>query len=407
MTEETAAESTESRDRDVRFGVLVIAGHALKHIQISGLLAILIPEMKLGLGLSSTQVGALASAQQFSGWIATVGSGYLGDRFVRKTGVLLGLSLALLGLAYLLMGTVKDFPLLLLGMLVMGLGVSMYHPPALGSLARRFPRRRSLAISLHGAGGSVGEVLGPLTAAGLVAILVWNDILLIGAIPALAGGAALWLLLSDRGTEDGSAPSFGDYVRSLLKMVKQRALIWICLATALRTAGQSTINVFLPVYLREDLDFTAGLVGIYIALAQIAGIGSQPLMGFMTDRYGHKRVLIPSLLLMAALLLLIPVAGSRFELAVVVFLLGAFLFSLHAILVSAATRLAGENLQATVVALVYASSFLGALAPTLAGILADAVGIKMTFVFSFVLVMLAVLAISRAQIPTRHVEPGG
>ncbi len=408
MTEETAAESTKTNERDVRFGVLVIAGHALKHMQISGLLAILIPEIKLALALSSTQVGALASAQQFSGWISTVGSGYLGDRFVRKTGVLLGLSLALIGLAYLLMGVARDFPLLLVGMLVMGLGVSMYHPPALGALARRFPRRRSLAISLHGAGGSVGEVLGPLTAAGLVAILVWNDILLIGAIPALAGGAALWLLLAERGSAgDGSAPFFGDYVRSLLKMLKQRALIWICLATALRTAGQSTINVFLPVYLREDLDYTAGLVGLYVALAQLAGIGSQPLMGYLTDRYGHKRVLIPSLLLMATFLLLIPVASSRFELAVVVFLLGAFLFSLHAILVSAATRLAGENLQATVVALVYAASFLGALAPALAGILADAVGIKATFGFSFVLVMLAAAAISRARIPMRPAAAEG
>ncbi len=403
MTEETAAEPVKTNECDVRFGVLVIAGHALKHVQISGLLAIVLPEIKLALVLSSTQVGALASAQQFSGWISTVGSGYLGDRFVRKTGVLLGLSLALIGLAYLMMGVARDFPLLFVGMLIMGVGVSMYHPPALGALARRFPRRRSLAISLHGAGGSVGEVLGPLTAAALVAVLVWNDILLIGAIPALVGGVALWLMLSERGSsEGGSAPSFGDYVRSLLKMLKQRALIWICVATALRTAGQSTINVFLPVYLREDLGYTAGLVGLYIALAQLAGIGSQPLMGHLTDRYGHKHVLIPSLLVMAALLLLIPVAGSRLELAVVVFLLGAFLFSLHAILVSAATRLAGENLQATVVALVYSSSFLGALAPTLAGILGDAIGIKATFGFSFVLVMLAALAMSRAQMPARQ-----
>ena len=404
MTEEASADSKASSERDVRFGALIIAGHALKHLQISGLLAILLPEIKLSLALTSTQIGTIASAQQFSGWISTVGSGYLGDRYLRKTGLLLGLSLALMGLAYLLLGAARDYPLLLVGMLVMGLGVSMYHPPALGALARRFPHRRSLAISLHGAGGSVGEVLGPVTAAALLTFLVWNDILLIGAIPAFVGGGLLWLLLSGRGSQgaEGSAPTFGEYVRSLLTMLRQRALLWLCLATALRTAGQSTINVFLPIYLREDLDYTSGLVGLYISLAQVAGIGSQPLMGHLTDRYGHKRVLVPSLLLMAVLLLLIPVAGSRLELAVVILLLGAFLFSLHAILVSAATRLAGENLQATVVALVYAASFLGALAPTLAGILADAAGLKSTFTFSFVLVMLSALAISRVHLPVRQ-----
>ena len=404
MSEETSAESTRSNTRDVRFGALVVAGHALKHIHISGLLAILLPEIKLGLALSSTQVGTLASAQQLSGLVSTVGSGYLGDRFVRKTALLLGLSLALIGLAYLLLGAGRDYPLLLAGMLVMGLGVSMFHPPALGALARRFPRRRALAISLHGAGGSVGEVLGPLTAAGLLAILVWREILLLGAIPALAAAAALWLLLSERGspTEGGSAPSFGEYVRSLLTVLRQRDLLLICLATGLRSAGQSIITVFLPIYLREDLDFTAGLVGLYVAFAQLAGIGSQPLMGYLTDRYGHKAVLLPSLALMAVLLLLIPVAGGHLELAVVILLLGAFLFSLHAILVSAATGLAGERLQSTVVALVYSASFVGALAPTLAGILADAVGLKATFGFSSVLVVLAALALSRAKLSARQ-----
>ena len=143
-------------------------------------------------------------------------------------------------------------------------------------------------------------------------------------------------------------------------------------------------------------------VGLYVAFAQLAGIGSQPLMGYLTDRYGHKAVLLPSLALMAVLLLLIPVAGGHLELAVVILLLGAFLFSLHAILVSAATGLAGERLQSTVVALVYSASFVGALAPTLAGILADAVGLKATFGFSSVLVVLAALALSRAKISARQ-----
>ena len=246
--------------------------------------------------------------------------------------------------------------------------------------------------------------MGPLTAAGLLAILVWREILLLSAIPALAAAAALWLLLSERGspTEGGSAPSFGEYVRSLLTVLRQRDLLLICLATGLRSAGQSIITVFLPIYLREDLDFTAGLVGLYVAFAQLAGIGSQPLMGYLTDRYGHKAVLLPSLALMAVLLLLIPVAGGHLELAVVILLLGAFLFSLHAILVSAATGLAGERLQSTVVALVYSASFVGALAPTLAGILADAVGLKATFGFSSVLVVLAALALSRAKLSARQ-----
>jgi MFS family permease len=78
-----------------RFATTIVAGHAVKHALTSGLGAVLLPEIKLGLGLSATQVGALGTTQQVTGWAATVGSGYLGDRFTHKTGLMLAVSLGL------------------------------------------------------------------------------------------------------------------------------------------------------------------------------------------------------------------------------------------------------------------------------------------------------------------------
>src|ERR1041385_8697076 len=72
-----------------RFAVMVVVAHALKHCLTSGLSSVLMPEIKAGLSLSDTQVGSLGSVQQFSGWFATMGAGYLGDRFNRKTGLML------------------------------------------------------------------------------------------------------------------------------------------------------------------------------------------------------------------------------------------------------------------------------------------------------------------------------
>ncbi len=386
-----------------RFAATIIFGHALKHLYISALSTQLLPEIKAGLSLTNAQLGTLASVRQFSGWGSTIASGYLGDRFTNKTAMLLGISLGLIGVSYFILGTAESYGVLLAAMLLVGLGPSLYHPPALGALSRRFADRRALMISLHGAGGSLGEVAGPLCAAGLLAVLVWRDVLQLSLLPALVAALLIWTLLRDNAAQgDGSAASFRVYVSAFITVLNQRTLLLICLATALRSVGQSTTSVFLPVYLREELGYSAGLVGLYLSLAQVVGIGSQPLMGHLADRFGHKRVLMPALAAFSLLLLAIPLAEGKLQLALVILALGAFLFSLHAILLAAAAELVSEEMQSTVVSLIYASSFLGALSPTLAGILADAEGLRATFVFASVLVALSAVVLAITRLPARR-----
>jgi MFS family permease len=157
--------------------------------------------------------------------------------------------------------------------------------------------------------------------------------------------------------------------------------------------------VFLPIYMREDLGYSAWLAGVYISMAQVVGIGSQPLMGYLTDRIGYKRVLVPALVGFAVLLALIPLADGKLQLAIVILLLGTFLFSLHAILIASAAEMAGEAMQATTVSLIYSASFVGALAPTIAGVLADAYGFKSTFLFASVLVAVSAFTLVLTNLP--------
>src|SRR5947207_3000050 len=134
---ETAAQAAATKARTDRagFAAAVVASHALKHMLTSGLPSVLMPEIKAGLGLSDTQVGSLSSVQQVSGWFATMGAGYLGDRFTKKTGLMLGLSLAITGSALLTIGLSRTYLMLIFAMLFMGFGPSMFHPPAVGALS--------------------------------------------------------------------------------------------------------------------------------------------------------------------------------------------------------------------------------------------------------------------------------
>jgi len=390
-----------------RFAATIVIGHAVKHTITSGLSSVLIPEIKLRLGLSATQVGSLGSVQQFTGWGATMSSGYLGDRFAHRVNVMLALSLGFTSLALLMLGFAHSYLVLLIGMLFMGFGPSMFHPPAIGALSRRFADRRSFAISLHGTGGSIGEALGPLLAAGLLALMYWRGVLQVEFVIGAVTAFALWRLLRAKQEDGGrqvSGGSLGEYLKSFGELFKHRTLLLIFLVTALRGVGQGTNSVFLPIYLREDLHYSAALVGLYISLGQLAGIGSQPLMGYLADRVGHKAVILPALAMFAILLALIPFADGKAQLAVIILLLGLFVFSMQSILTSAAVEQAGAAMHSTITSLVYASTFVGSLSPTVAGILADTYGLKSTFFLSAGLVATAALVMALTKLPHRHVR---
>lgn len=393
--------SFEAGGARTRFATTIILGHALKHLLTSGVGSVLIPEIKRSLSLSATQVGTLGTAQQFTGWFATMSAGYLGDRFTRKTGLMLGLSLAITGSALLIVGLSPSYAVLLLGMLMMGFGPSMFHPPAIGALSRRFADRRSFAISLHGTGGSIGEVLGPLCAAGLLAVLYWRDVLKLEFVPAIIGALLMWRLLDNSGGEAGSTASLRAYLSSFITLLRRRALLLIFVVTGLRAVGQAISAVFLPVYLRDDLGYSSALVGAYIAMSHLAGIGSQPVMGLLADRFGHKAVILPAMVAFALILGAIPLADGKLQLAAVILALGVFVFSMQSILTSAAVELVDEHVHSTVVSLIYASSFIGSLAPTFAGVLADAHGLKVTFAFSASVVAVGALILALTKLPRR------
>ncbi|MCH8310453.1 MAG: MFS transporter [Chloroflexi bacterium] len=382
-----------------QLAVTVVLGHAIKHIYNSGLQTILLPEIKLGLGLSATQLGTLAFSRQMSGWFTTVAAGYLGDRFANKAAIMLGISMTLMGISYFFAGFAPNYWMMLIAMLFVGIGPSMYHPPAIGALSRRFPDKRGFAISLHGTGGSIGEVLGPLVTAGMLTFLMWRQVLQVSMFPAILAGFLIWGMMRSVSREDSGTASTSDYFKSIAVLLRKGRLAVLVAVTGLRSMGQSAIMIFLPLYLREDLEFSAGRVAIYLAMSQAVGMFAQPAMGYFSDRYGRKIVLVPSMTAMGLLFFALTYADVGIQLIVTILALGAFLYSLHTIFIAAAMDVAGDEVQSTVVSLIYGASFLGTLSPVFAGIIADNYGIEKTFLYGGAMILLATLVLALTRLP--------
>lgn len=389
----------------------VVVGHAIKHIYNSALQSILFPEIKIGLGLSGTQLGTLAFSRQATSWVTTVFAGFLGDRFADRASLMLGISLLMMGVSYFLLGMADSlvsenliFIAVLAIMLLVGVGPSLYHPPAIGALSRRFPDRRGFAISLHGTGGSVGEVGGPLLA-GVVLLgwlaMSWDSVLVYSLFPALVCAVAIWLFMRNvPGGEMQAVGSVREYFSSLLSLLKRKALYVLVIVTALRSVGQSSVMIFLPVYLREELEFSTSKVAIYLSLAQVVGIVAQPVMGYLADKFGYKPVLVPSMLIMSLLAMALGFADHEpffWEiswLVVTIMVMGTVLYALHAIFIAAAIEAAEGAVQSTVVSLIYGASFIGTLSPVIAGLIWDNYGVEATFVYGGALVLVGTLVLA-------------
>ena len=137
---------------------------------------------------------------------------------------------------------------------------------------------------------------------------------------------------------------------------------------------------FLPIYLRVDLGYNAFEMSAFISASQVIGIVSQPTMGFLSDRYTRKMVLLPSLVLFGIGVLAIPLVGSGFPLVLVILLMGAVAFPLIAILLAAAMDVTRADIPATTVSLVFSAAIIfSAVTPAIAGVLADAYSVKAAF----------------------------
>ncbi len=382
-----------------KLAAAVVSGHAVKHLYLSAMQSILLPEIRIAYGLSGTQLGTLATMRQVSGWSMTIGSGYLGDRFSSRTGLILAWSLGLLGLSYWLIGASNSYEVLLVAFFLAGLGPSVYHSPAIGALSRRFPDKRAFAVSLHGMGGSVGEVLGPLVASGLLLVLTWQGILQLSLIPALLSAVIIWRVMGNVGLTDNAASSLQTYLRGLAALIRHRALALLVVITALRSMGQSAVMIFLPVYLREDLGYGVVTVAVLLSMAQVAGIGSQPVMGYLSDRIGHQRVLVPAMVTLGFTIAALAFADGMVQLVLIIAVLGAFLYSLHAIFISAAITAAGSEAHSTIVSIIYGASILGAVSPIVAGMFADHFGTQSVFLYAAATTFAATLILALMKLP--------
>src|SRR5882672_12222194 len=221
---------------------LITLGHSLTH-WYPATFYLLLPIIGKELGLTYSQIGLIMTCQYLAGAVANVPGGILVDTVGRK-GVLMALSLFWVGFPYLLMGFSHGYLMLLSCVALVGFGNSLWHPTAIPTLARRYPERKGLVLSLHGMGGNVGDALAPLAVGALLAFLTWREVVVINVIPGLIMSVLLLVFLgalrvAPKASQEESAQSLRDYFRGIPALFRNRSLVLLTTSGAFRSMTQN------------------------------------------------------------------------------------------------------------------------------------------------------------------------
>jgi MFS family permease len=369
---------------------LITIGHSLTH-WYPATFYLLLPLIGHELGLSYVQIGSILTCQAAAGALSNVPGGMLVDSVDRK-GLLMAVSLFWVGAPYLLMGFSHQYWMLLGCAALVGMGNNLWHPTAIPLLARRFPERRGLVVSIHGMGGNVGDAVAPLVVGAMLSILSWRNVMVLNVIPGVMMSCVILLSLgrmqfhsrqSGPGGKSPDQPSLaGQRLRDFRQLLANRTLVMLSAGGAFRAMTQSTLLTFLPVFLAREMGFSSILIGGCMFGMQVAGFTAAPIAGHLSDKMGRRRIIMSSMATSGVILLFMAVAGRSPAFVFLVAFLGFFLFAIRSVMQAWLLDATPPSMGGTSIGIMFGSQAIGsAIGPITGGVLADNFGLIATFYF--------------------------
>lgn len=291
----TKIETVSKSGRFDTRGVLIISTCHFIHAFYSSFLPPLLPLLIEKLSLSFFRAGFLSTVIQLPALL----NPYVGvwvDRLNIRWFIIL--SPALTAICMSLIGVAPSYGVLLILLFVAGMSVSFFNVPAPVMVSKFSGDQKGRGMSFFMTGGGLARTIGPLVVVAMVSLLGLD-----GFYPIMIFGIAssVWLFLELRGSRFNR-----EYRRpiSLLSSFKETRHLMLPLSAILISRGfmQAAVTSFLPTFI-EIQTGDLFMAGFSLTLVQGAGIIGGLTAGSLSDAFGHRRVLIFSMISASFMLL--------------------------------------------------------------------------------------------------------
>jgi MFS family permease len=354
-------------------------------MSITFLLPYVVPELKL----SNTQIGLMNSVLSLA-WAA---SGFLlgsyADRYRKRKAVLV-LTIIAFSLCTMLSGAVAGIASLLVVRAIMGFAEGPVLPITQSIMAQESsPQRRgfNMGVLQNGVSSLVGAILGPPLMVALAEAFGWRHALFVAGLPGLLIALLVWAFLRNPDRDARAHASTGHALAQAAQLGVRRLLGYrnVCVtivgASALATATL-VLMVFTPLYLVQQRGLSPQAMGGVMSAFGVAVLIGGLLVPALSDRFGRKPVMVLFCLLsVLAPLVVIHLRAPVPVLAAAAFItyLGVGCFPLLMATVPSETVPAGNLGRALGLIMGVAEVIGGVIAPTVAGMLGDALSPEAPF----------------------------
>lgn len=256
---------------------LLFAAHCVGTINIMGVMAFA-PAIQRDLGLDTATFGLLVAAYYGAQPVVALPGGWLVDRI----GVRAALALSMTGVAISAgffaasAGGVAAASLLILA----GIAYSLVNPATSVGVVTWFPPDwRSTMMSVKQAGVPAGGLI-----AAVIAALAGPDAWRVSASAVAVAAVATAVLAVVTPGGGGAAVARGPVVAGLLGVLRNRALMRVCLTTFLLNTAQGAFYAYLVLYLVGPAGLSAAVAALIFGATHVVSAVARILWGLLADR---------------------------------------------------------------------------------------------------------------------------
>lgn len=245
----------------------------------------LLPTITDAFGVTSGTAGAALTAMWACAALSMYPGGRLSDSLGRRPVLVVALVVASIGLG--LAAVAPTFPAFVLALSLIGVGIGLYEPTSMATVADLFAANRGRAYGVVSASYNVGSGVAAGIAIAALAVGGWRTAFL----PAI-GGLVLVAALLHRLLSATYAPRRvrlrpGESFRRVFVTTELRyLLVLFCVNMFL---WQGSISFF-PTLLQVDLEVSPTVSTAAFASIFAIGLVLSPVVGALGDRIGHRRV---------------------------------------------------------------------------------------------------------------------
>ncbi|NKB76959.1 MAG: MFS transporter [Gammaproteobacteria bacterium] len=327
---------------------------------------LLAPAIAISMDLNSVEVGLLITIHAAVASLAYFPAGVVGD-YIRDRGLLLTITFWWVAIGYFLAATAPDFWTLAILLGLAGLGDAAWHPIATGVMVEQMPGRRAQVLGIHALGGTLAEVVAPLTVGVLLGFFEWQTVLQISTIPAFIMGVVfLWCRRWVPVSRESSVTQHD--LKAMLR-------VW------LRPEGIKTTSIIilynmslmgglamLPLYIQSNHGLSMAETGVIFASVWVIGALAQPFLGHLSDIMGRKRIILSALTIASALLCAASMVNELIWIVALLLVAFGALVGVRAVLLAAMVDVSGKRETTTLGFAFAVMDGVGALGAFLAGV---------------------------------------